>query len=116
MQRRSSAFMTDMPDLSQTPDLWIQQTLQLEPQWVQARIESFLREDMPEGDATSLSTVSDQAQTQAEVLANQELVFAGEQVLAAIWSDQIQLELLVKDGQHVSAGTALARLKGSAQE
>ncbi len=108
--------MPDLPDLSQTPDLWIQQTLQLDSDWVKERIESFLREDMPEGDATTLSTVSDQTQTTAEVLANQELVFAGQQVLPAIWSDQVSVEMLIADGQVVPAGTVLARLSGSAQE
>lgn len=108
--------MSDLFDLSQTPDLWVQRTLSLEPHWVKARIESFLLEDLPDGDATTLSTVQSETQAHAEILANQELVFAGGQILPAIWSEQMQLELLVEDGQLVSAGTPLARLKGFAQE
>lgn len=103
-------------DLRETPDLWVTQTLQLDTAWVKGQIDAFLAEDMPQGDATTLATVPADAQVVAQVMANQELVFAGAQIMPALWTEQVTCHLEVSDGQSVAAGTVLARLRGSAQE
>lgn len=103
-------------DLKETPDLWVTQTLQLDTLWVKTKIEAFLAEDMPQGDATTLATVPADAQVVAHVMANQALVFAGAEIMPALWTEQVSCHLAVSDGQSVAAGTVLARLTGSAQE
>lgn len=103
-------------DLTQTPDLWVTQTLSLDPVRVKAQISAFLFEDMPEGDATTLATVPVDKQAKAYVLANQEMVFAGAHVLPLFWSEEVSCMLQKKDGDYVLPGTVLAILSGSAQE
>lgn len=103
-------------DLTQTPNLWFERNLRLESDYVRRRIDDFLNEDMPEGDATTQATVSPDTLAHAEVVANQALVFAGAQVLQHAFSNQTRLSLLVKDGEAVTPGTVLARLQGPARE
>ncbi len=103
-------------DLTKTPDLWVTQTRTLDPVMVQAKLSAFLREDMPEGDATSLATVPESTQVTAHVLANQDLVFAGAEILPLLWSEQVSCTLQKHDGDAVQAGTVLAVLSGNARE
>lgn len=102
-------------DLTQTPTLWFERHLSLDPDYVRRRIDDFLNEDMPEGDATTQATVAPDTQAFAEVVANQALVFAGEQVLPLIFA-QSAVQMLVHDGEAVASGTVLARLRGPARE
>lgn len=103
-------------DLTQTPELWYQRSLSLDPAYVNQRIAWFLAEDMPSGDITVESTIDPDTQSVAQVLAAQRLVFAGAQVLPHLFSEDTLVELQVKDGEAVEAGTVLAVLKGPAQE
>ncbi|MEZ0374522.1 MAG: nicotinate-nucleotide diphosphorylase, partial [Candidatus Sericytochromatia bacterium] len=103
-------------DLTRTPSLWFERMLSLDGDYVKRRIEDFLNEDMPEGDATTQATVAPDTQAQAGLLANQSLVFAGEQVLLHCFSDQSAVQILVHDGDAVGPGTVLARLRGPARE
>jgi nicotinate-nucleotide pyrophosphorylase (carboxylating) len=103
-------------DLTQTPSLWFERHLSLDSDYIRRRIEDFLNEDMPEGDATTQATVAHDTIAHAEIVANQALVFAGAQVLNHTFSDQTSLKLLAADGDDVPAGTVLARLRGPARE
>jgi len=102
--------------VSPVPDLWFQRSLSLDPEFVKTQIDSFLAEDMPIDDATTLATVPEEEISQAEFIANQDLVFAGAEVLSHCWSEDCQLEILAQDGVLYSPGTVLARLKGPSQE
>ncbi|MBF2053462.1 MAG: carboxylating nicotinate-nucleotide diphosphorylase [Candidatus Sericytochromatia bacterium] len=103
-------------DLRQTPDLWFEQHLNLDPGWVQARLTAFLAEDIPESDWSSLSCVAENTSAEARLLANQDLTFAGAELLSALnRAAPINCELLVKDGQQVQAGQTLAQLSGAAR-
>lgn len=103
-------------DLTQTPSLWFERLLKLDPDYVQKRIDDFLNEDLPEGDATTDATVSPDTIVQAEIVANQSLVFAGAQVLKAMFSPATECQLRIQDGESVGKGSVLATLKGTARE
>ncbi|PIQ23255.1 nicotinate-nucleotide diphosphorylase (carboxylating) [bacterium (Candidatus Blackallbacteria) CG17_big_fil_post_rev_8_21_14_2_50_48_46] len=103
-------------DLTQTPELWFIRTLELDPAYVNQRIAWFFAEDMPQGDITVLSTIDPESQSVAHVLAAQDLVFAGSQVLPHIFSEDVEVKLMQADGEAVKAGTVLAELKGPSQE
>jgi nicotinate-nucleotide pyrophosphorylase (carboxylating) len=115
MKRQRRFIMPDY-DLTSTPDLWVTQTLSLDPTMVKAKLSAFLLEDMPEGDATSLATVPEHTQVKAHVLANQEMVFAGAEILPLLWSEQVSCTLQQQDGDFVKSGTVLAVLSGNARE
>jgi len=102
--------------LTETPTLWYQQNCLLDPLYVRTKIDGFLAEDMPRGDATTLSTIPESSQSTAHVLAAEELVFAGAEIMPHIFTDACQLSLKLKDGDSVSKGTVLAEIKGPSQE
>lgn len=103
-------------DLTQTPDLWYVRNLTLDPAYVNQRIAWFLAEDMPLGDITVESTIDPETQSVAHVLAAQDMVFAGAQILPHFFSEDTSVELKVADGEAVEPGTVLAVLRGPAQE
>jgi nicotinate-nucleotide pyrophosphorylase (carboxylating) len=103
-------------DLTQTPDLWYVRNLTLDPAYVNQRIAWFLAEDMPWGDITVESTIDPETQSVAHVLAAQDMVFAGAQILPHFFSEDTSVELKVADGEAVEPGTVLAVLRGPAQE
>ena len=103
-------------NLNETPDLWTERRQNLSADYIQSQVDHFLKEDMPEGDVTSLATVTADRQAVAHMLANEALVFAGADILTALWSDAVQLEICSSDGEQVYAGTVLAKMKGPAQE
>jgi nicotinate-nucleotide pyrophosphorylase (carboxylating) len=103
-------------DLTLTPDLWFMRVKALDGNFVRSKIQAFLDEDLPEGDATTLSTIDESTQSTAHVLAADPMVFAGAQVLPHIFTDACTVDLKVQDGDKVEAGTVLAELNGPAQE
>src|SRR3990167_4614092 len=91
-------------DLTQTPDLWYLRNLSLDPAYVNQRIAWFLAEDMPLGDITVESTIDPETLSVAHVLAAQNMVFAGAQILPHFFSEDTTVELKVSDGEAVEAG------------
>src|SRR2546428_537556 len=81
-------------------------------------IKRALEEDGAEYDITTLSTVPEEQQARASILARQEGVIAGLAVAAETFrllDARISMELLVEDGAAVQPGQVLARLHGPAR-
>ncbi len=81
-------------------------------------IRRALEEDGAEFDITTLSTVSEEQQAQASIIARQAGVVAGLAVAAAtfrVLDERVSVELLVQDGAAVQPDQALAHLSGSAR-
>lgn len=77
-----------------------------------------LTEDVGRGDLTTGLTVSPEANATMQVVARQELVVAGLDLIALTYdmlSDQLVVTNFVADGSIVPAGTKLAEVAGSAQ-
>lgn len=108
--------MTFQWKLEETPTLWYERKQSLDPDYVRQQLALFLAEDMPRGDATTLATVPPEQQAHAQLIANQDLSFAGRSVLELLWSELISLDCHVADGETVEAGTVLAEMRGPAQE
>ena len=90
--------------------------LKLDPIWVCKKIDQFLCEDMPEGDLTTESTVSENRNVVAQVIAAEEFVFCGEQVLPYCFSENCSVELNIRDGEKVSTKTLIADISGPAKD
>ncbi len=93
-----------------------QQITSLPPEWVAARVEEFLREDLPAGDITSEAIISNQQDLTAQIQAVESMVFAGAQVLPACLGDQCRVELKVADGATVAAEDVIAIVEGPARQ
>src|SRR5207245_6213712 len=81
-------------------------------------IKRVLEEDGAEYDITTLSTVPEERQAQASIIARQEGVAAGLAVAAETFrllDGRVSVELLVEDGVAVQPGQVLARLHGPAR-
>lgn len=79
------------------------------------RIDSWLAEDLPYGDATSDPLFPDSHQTQGRFLAKEDGVIAGLPLAARVFyrlSPEITVDILAAEGQAVTKGTVLATISG----
>lgn len=81
-------------------------------------IELALYEDVGNGDITSLLTIPEQSQCNFSLVARENLVVAGIDIAARVFSladSDINIDILVSDGQSVSAGDILLSGEGNAR-
>ena len=90
--------------------------LSLDGEWVRSQVLRFFNEDAPFGDLTTESFVPPEKRTDAQIVAGEECVFAGAELLKHCFSDLTHLEILVGDGETVDAGATIASLRGSARD
>ncbi len=89
----------------------------LDPVFVREQVRRFLREDIGEGDITTLWTVPEGTRSCGAVVAREGCVVAGLPIAAAVFAEldeRVEVEGLVEDGRAVAAGTRLMRLAGPA--
>ena len=82
-------------------------------------VQRVLAEDLGRGgDVTSKATIAEHARLNAAMNARQGLVVAGIEIAAAFFramDANVEIEILVADGQRAEHGTMLARLSGNAR-
>jgi nicotinate-nucleotide pyrophosphorylase (carboxylating) len=82
-------------------------------------VQRVLEEDLGRGgDVTSNATIPEDARFTAEMNTRQAIIVAGIDIASAFFrklDKEVQIELLVHDGQAVAHGTTLMRLSGSAR-
>lgn len=86
----------------------------LDPSWVEEHVEIFLKEDVPNGDATTEGAIDEMTIT-AQLEAVEILVFAGEQVIPHCFNKTCQVELTTRDGEEVRPGHILGTITGPAR-
>ena len=69
---------------------------------------------MPEGDKTTLATISGNTEISAHIIAVEALVFAGEQIIPACFGDSCQVNNLKKDGSLLKRGEVMGIVSGAA--
>jgi len=77
-----------------------------------------LKEDIGSADITSESTIDNFAMAEANFLAKEDGIFAGEKVLESIFHlfhPEASVEILEKDGNEIKKGTILAKAYGKAK-
>ncbi len=85
-------------------------------EYLHRKIEEFLSEDAPEGDVTTLGTVDPEEYTDAFIQAEEDIIFCGMPVIRAIFSDEIELDTKVQDGNSIKKGDIIAEMQGPAAE
>jgi len=89
-----------------------------EPSYVRAFIQSALREDIGEGDHTSLSTVPAGAVGTAELKVKDRGVLAGVELAQAIFTEvdaSLKVQVFIKDGAWIEPGQVVLEVSGSSQ-
>ena len=89
-----------------------------EPTYVRAFIQSALREDIGEGDHTSLSTVPADAVGTAELKVKDRGVLAGVELAKAIFTEvdaSLKVQVFITDGAWIEPGQVVLEVSGSSQ-
>jgi len=86
----------------------------LDAEYVLERIKFFLEEDIPDGDKTTLGTVSPDEKITAEIQAVESLVFSGNEVISHCFDDDSAVHILVKDGDELMPGDVIGYVIGKA--
>lgn len=89
-----------------------------EPTYVRAFIQSALREDIGEGDHTSLSTVPADAVGTAELKVKDRGVLAGVELAQAIFTEvdaSLRVQVFITDGSWIEPGQVVLEVSGSSQ-
>jgi nicotinate-nucleotide pyrophosphorylase (carboxylating) len=87
---------------------------QLDPEYILEKIAYFISEDIPDKDITSLIFFDSSHHSTAYLENEQEMVFAGEQILAQIpnlITNSIQVKINFKDGDKVPAYSKIAEFE-----
>lgn len=85
---------------------------------VQALVAGALEEDVGSGDRTTLWTVPPGLRTRARIVAREELVVAGGELVVEVFrqlAPSVEVLRLCPDGSHLGSGDEVARLEGSAR-
>lgn len=94
----------------------IEQSLTEFPE-VQRMIALALEEDIGTGDATTLALVDPKLRAEALLLAKEACVVAGGDVGASVFRSvdpDVEVDVVIEDGHHASAGDVILRLRGRA--
>ena len=90
------------------------QHLELPVDYIKTKISEFLIEDMPEGDITTDSIISNSEKITANIQSEDNLIFAGEKIIPHCFNSQCIIELYKSDGSLVKPGEIIGKIQGSA--
>lgn len=94
----------------------------LPKEYIQKKLKEFFDEDIPNLDITTTLTISKDEKSKAVLEAEDELVFAGVEIIKAIFGndndndDEFELEIHVNDGDKLKFGDKIATIIGSSQK
>jgi len=92
------------------------QHIALSPAYIREKIASFLREDIPDGDKTTMATISSETEITAQIIVLEELVFAGESIIPVCFGSNCQVNNLKRDGILMKSGEIIGTVTGSAKK
>jgi len=90
------------------------QYTKLPPDYVLDRVQLFLEEDIPDGDKTTLGTITRKEIVTAEIQAVESMIFSGAEVIPHCFDDDSGVNLFVKDGEELVPGVIIGRVTGFA--
>lgn len=82
---------------------------------MRTQVQAFLAEDAPAGDITTDVSVPDNARAIADLVAEEEMVFAGVHLIPNFFGDPCRIELMQNDGDIVKTGAIIGRISGPAR-
>ncbi len=91
-----------------------EQITTLDPEWVRDRIARFIEEDIPDGDVTTEATVKETTPVVAKMVAADDFIFCGAQIIPFCFPDPCEVTVLCNDGDSVMPKHILAEITGPA--
>lgn len=86
----------------------------LDKAYLRRKLTEFMAEDCPDGDKTSLGTISKNAEVRAEIQAVEKLVFTGGPVVEVCFEDLASVQMHVQDGIKANPGQTISTISGNA--
>lgn len=87
--------------------------------YIIGKIKEFLLEDLPQGDITTESIFKNNFQLKKNITAilqsEEELIFAGEQLLPYFFDNKCEINLLATDGKNIKKSEVIAEINGDAE-
>tara|TARA_A100001011_G_C14305735_1_gene843015 strand:- start:504 stop:1376 length:873 start_codon:yes stop_codon:yes gene_type:complete len=99
-----------------TQKLLYKQIKSLDPQRVSKKLKVLLKEDIPSGDATTENVVLVDTEEAFAIKSREPMVFCGNPIIENIFSPDVKIKKMVKDGQRLLSGETIAILSGSNRE
>ena len=84
----------------------------LDPQMVSRRLEEFFKEDNIDFDITTTSTQINMKKTTCHLIAKEEMVFAGKEIIIQAFINSCSIESIIRDGLKIKKGSVIASLTG----
>jgi nicotinate-nucleotide pyrophosphorylase (carboxylating) len=83
---------------------------------VKLKINEFIKEDVPNGDITTHTTVTEDKVVSAKMIAMESFIFCGEEYLPSCFPRACITKVVAKDGVNVKSGDVLAHIDGPANQ
>jgi nicotinate-nucleotide pyrophosphorylase (carboxylating) len=93
-----------------------QQITTLPKLYVKQKVLEFMSEDIPDEDYTSLGTIPPDTHATAYIEAQEDLIFAGLDIIFAFFDENFKVEIFFKDGDKVLDGEKIAQFTGNLRE
>ena len=91
------------------------QIKKLPEKYVKTKIKEFLKEDIPNGDITA-DYIYENERIEAHIIAAEELIFCGKDVVKKIFSKKCKIIYILKDGEKTTKNQIIGKIKGPAKE
>jgi len=91
------------------------QNMHLPDEYILEKLSEFWEEDMPNGDITTLSTISKKTLVKAEIQAVEKFVFVGETIIPLCFGKDCHIQNLPQDGETIGKGDLIGNITGPAQ-
>jgi len=84
--------------------------------YVRKKLSRFLREDIPNGDPTTLAVIKKNETGKYVLRTREEIIFSGAVIIKNIFSDKVNIKMYVKDGDNLKADKEIAQISGNLRE
>lgn len=92
------------------------QVKEISKEYLISRLNDFLEEDSPDGDITTEGTVDPESKIVAQLIAKDNLVLSGRNVVEAMFDSNTKIDFFFSDGDSVSNRDLIATIEGNAIE
>jgi nicotinate-nucleotide pyrophosphorylase (carboxylating) len=89
---------------------------ELSVEYIKNRINEYLLEDSPNGDFSSIGTITKESKSTAYIETQEDIIFVGEKIIPLFFDDTFKVDIYFKDGNFAANGSILAEIYGNTVE
>ena len=88
----------------------------LSSDYITKKLKEFYKEDLPNGDITTISTINPNSYVKSEIYAVEKLFFSGKIILPFCFNKKFDIKININDGDSVDEGGLIGSIYGPTQE